>query len=412
MKLKITIILFFTATAIYSFNLPNGIYQYEMNSYVTFPDQENAYLESGIEADIYRQDSYSGFAVIVENRTFIDPIKSIRITIENNGSIYSPDVENLIGRMNRNGQFEWSSEIEEWGMVSAVSTTGSLTRITGSSNLSEYNGIYYLAAELFSYEMRVKIENGFLTMEPVEEQWFTKPSGGAGAVINQNGEFKLEVSMINHSDINYGEGIERMISHSIITVLQEGRVSENGIVYDYSRSTAIGSDLSSTDERTVLAGVYIASADISENEEINLRPDFPNPDMNRVPDWFYSEISRDNLILSSGMLRHSDQDTAIKLAEIIASANLSYQIETEIKSYLSDYFSETNVNETTKKELIEVIDQLSNTTFPFRIEREEYDNINNTAYVQVSITEEQMIMAIENRLAYTAAIELFKDAMQ
>lgn len=401
----ILVILFLSqiAISISALSLEDGIYFYDFEIVVDMLDVTKQYEAQGIDGSSLRIETYKGVAVVVKNMSFNEPTRNIDLKINNDGSITSTKYPNLTGFLDREGNISWNAEINYGMMDLGLNTTGIFRKVENHEIAgNEYDGIYHLSADVMDEEYIMKIENGFLTMTPKVINWYNTIAETAGIVINPDGTFYQEVDNINRNIVRYGEGeyADEMIIESFGGDIQEGRVGDFGVIYN--RISRVDSSTDQQSETTISShgGMKIAAVDVSRDGVRNLEIDYPPVDMSSFPDWYINPDPSINYIVAVGTFRHDDKNTALRFAQLNAQSALSYQIENQLRSSLEDYFFDSSIDETTYTLLSEVIDQTTTTSFPLHIENEIYNDSSKSAFIMLSISEEEMNTAIKERLEW------------
>lgn len=373
-----------------SINFTDGMYWYENELFCEQEDYESLYAQPGLTNDYEYRIIFTGFAVLVEDNKFIIPNENITIEIDRNGNMSSPDCSDLEGRINSNGEYYWSGTFyrnyEGIEYSEYLENSGNLVLVTNNDiSGRSLNGDYLLTEKEYFTPIVVNIKDGVLRQFPVENKPNNIDEAG-GIIVRADGSFYQRMHIINRIRMDIS-GYE-FISDSTVTTIWEGRVMESGLVFNFIRRNAAGYDTNAMEERHVASGVLVSGLNIAEDGVVSDLPNYDVPDLSNMPSWYLSPNASNDERTDTGLFIDEDEDFALRFAEITASGNLAFQIQSYVRSSLSDYISESD--DDAKVRLSEAVDQMSSLIFPVTVVNSYYNDESNTAYVQVIVSEEDI----------------------
>ncbi len=389
--LLLTIPLLFS-TQIFSQNksdnirLDDGYYLYSISRILDAVELEKIYNQSGVDVNIDVIQDFTELAIYINNRSFTDPSLGITIKVDKWGNLSSSDSPDLEGQMFSSGEMVWKGSVMEGEFIRFVENNCRLMPVSDSDHSdSSYNGVYFLDAEMFDQEMKVIIKDGFLTFEWLDSDQYKKLYGECALLVSTDGSFKYSMDILTRLTMRVST--YESITDSITTTIQDGRVSPTGgLVFNYVIRTSSGTDTMGMDNRQVYAGLKVADSEQSNGSSPVFGRISP-PDRSSCPDWYINVDYNPDKIIATGAHSNGNKETALRLAEITATSNMSYQIQTKIRSYLNDTQVSSTLNNLEIGNITEVIEQISVLFFPVTLDKSIYIPENKTAYVQVSISD-------------------------
>lgn len=396
------ILMIISLTGIYSLDLQDGYYNYSISNIVAYPDIAEQYAQDGLDGSVENIELFEGVVVYIENMSFIEPIKNIRINIDRSGNLTSDDSIDLHGNISNSGSINWKGTVDRRGTSTYVECVGNLTIVTDQEKADpSYNGVYYLSGDIHIMEIKVVIEDGIMRFEPINYEADDGESWSGRCIVDSNGNFRVYTQIVTKTVLRFpisdSETFESVTDITNI-IYQEGRISSNGIIFNYIQNDSSATDNSNSQNRYQFAGTKTHTLNYYEGENTNQAPEFPPVDLSATPEWYINPNSGPNRIAESGSFRLQNRSDALKMAQLAASGNIAFTIQASLKSSLEDY-SNINSDSINIRYFKEIIDSTSMVSFPVTIDNEYYDNNTQTAYVQVSISEEELFAAIESKIA-------------
>jgi len=377
--------------------LPDGYYKYSIKRVRDAVEVEELYKQSGADISIDVIEEFSQLAIYIKNRSFTDPSLGIKIRVDNNGYLSSSDSSDLKGQLLSSGEIKWSGTVLEGEFYRYVESSCRLVLISDNDRAdSSYDGLYLLAAEVFDKEMKVIIKDGLLTFEWIGSDQFKKLYGESAYLIDPDGSFVYNWEMLFRMIMNIGT--YESVTDSITTIIHEGRISPGGIVFCNITRSSSGTDTLGIDDRQVYAGIKISESEHSNNNSDVLSSNITPPDRTDNPNWYILPEPKPGYLVSQGSHSHSNRETALRLAEITASSNMSYQIHTEIRAFFNTYQKKSEMNDSAISGVTEVIEQISTLFFPVSLDKCIYNSNSKTAYAQVSVSQKEKESVIRKLL--------------
>ncbi len=377
---------------------PDGIYSYDFERYVDCVEVTAMYKAYGMDAyqNILKK-SY-GNAVLMQSGAFVEPETRILISISPSGKVTSPQNPSITGIYKKNGDFFFHGYYEENSQISKITINGKLMLTKESDRASEdFDGNFILTDNGTERKQKVRIENGLYLWEYEEKQeddFTTWP-----VIVASDGTIHCGFDMTVRS------GVKNM-SDMLVSSTNEsyGKVKTDGSIQIQTVTKNYGSGQSGEESRIDFSGVRGSEnlSQISKEKSTDSKikrtltktsGKMQVPKKENPPEWYSDFIPNDSdFLYGSARKSHSDKETALRIAELIAMSQIK-------SSLVQDFVSSSEAEKTmiqeadgkTKAEsrFFRAAETFSLMKIPYEVAESFFDEKTGTAYVVVRLGRSQ-----------------------
>lgn len=339
----------------------------------------------------------SGYAVYIQDKTFIEPELGLRITINPDGTVSSPDNESVSGSALSDGRIMWSGLLIQNNQTVRITQTGLLLSTPESLRASSFfDGAYFTSKDDSAEKQKLVVEKGICIWESkelIENGILPTPM-----IIRPDGSFQskftLTTSMIMGNVASTAFSTENEING---TLAIDGSV----IIKAYSSTSGVGA-LAGNDAPFVYSGEKTMS-DENLFESGRISNPFYEPNFKPVasplknanaPDWYSINVYEDNgYIIACGVKAYSDKQIALAIAQAEAAGQISSLIAVTVSGGSTFLSAESSASDSVQN-FHEAYDSVSAMNLPYKMRNSFYDESSGSAYVMIELlkSEAQKIM--------------------
>lgn len=365
--------------------LADGVYVFNTERVLRDIDFEAMYAAYGISANQTVTKKSEGNAVLMQGDSFADPESGIKLSINIDGSITSPDNSTIQGRLDMNGSVMFSGLYEENGHTILISLKGVLIYQNRDSLAgNEFNGIYKAVDSGTGRNQVIMVNNGLYRWEyetPEEGDFLPWP-----IVVEADGTFNTGFEFTARSVMpGLGETFFSTVHSS------EGKLGTGGNILIQNLTVTNGTSMVENQVPFTLEGVRVSTEDRKIFSENGI-PEFSSGEKQsaysikspkNVPGWYNEQlVSENGFYISCGSKSYDDRDTALRIAESIAAGKIISRIGLELSSSM-ETGSISSGDGVDGDRLYETISTLAAKGIPYTVTESFYDEGTGTAFVRV-----------------------------
>lgn len=400
---------FFSCASLPVISFPeDGIYSYDFERSVDCVEVTAMYKAYGLDAYQTIQKRSYGNAVLMQDRSFVEPETRILISISPIGEVYSPQNPTINGKYKRNGDFFLQGYYEENSQISKITISGKLFFTQDSERASkDYNGDFILTDNGTERKQKVKIENGLYLWEYEEkndDDFTTWP-----VIVSADGTIRCGYDMTVRSGIkNQSDMLVSSSNKSLGNVSKDGRIIIRTITNNY------GSGQSGEEKKIDFSGLRgsenLSQISKEKAEESKIRKALTKTSKKRQieikenpPEWYSDFIPNDeNYLYGSARKSHADKEIALKIAELTAVSQIKSSLVQNVVTYTQTEKALSMDNENNTKsdsKFFRAVETFSSIQIPYKIMNSFYDENTHTAYLVARLTkaEAEKILAQEEK---------------
>ncbi|MCR5725223.1 MAG: hypothetical protein K6G80_09085 [Treponema sp.] len=366
----------------------NDVYAYDFERVYTGVEQAARSRMSGYEYSQTVKKSSSGYAVSVQNRTFVVPELNLALSVDKKGAVFCDDNASVRGMLKKDGTLQWQGFVLENAQVVQITESGRLVKSERSDRAgAEFDGVYSLQNDAGG-TLVLSVQDG-LSLATVADQ--TLPFEPQPVIVYKDGSFASRFVLTTEQTLGgYGKTTFSTEYTATGALHAGGKVSMNTLtttggnvvpvssapfVYagDRSRQTIAGAE--AVDVRKKLAAAASAK---------NVPP-YPK----KVPAWYTEDTPHaDGVYTACGMKIDADETVAKAIAEAEAAGKLSSMIALQLSSEVQA--DKTMGTAGTNFALHTVTEAVSALQLDYSVLHTEYDAASGCAFVAVSMTDAQL----------------------
>ena len=361
--------------------LETGWYQYNFERTLKGIETEYDFkMSTGMDMIYEVSYNYSGVVCRFEDGTLYDPVTDLELSIEKDGFISCTENISIKGKIENDGRFFWSGQVEEYGKLNSIFVNGHLISLPPSVRGGpEYDGVYYLRDPGTGREQLAKISGGFYTWHYLDgeeagfEPWPT--------LIQPDGSFSFSVEITTVAVMGTFARTNTSAAYSFIGNVIPGKgITVEGL----TRAASQGVDQGGAPQ--IYAGTTIRTGEFP-NEKVPADIESligagkaalhgrPKPNPAKYPSWYLKPPEKPGFIYAAGEKTFAVKETAMAMAEAAAAATLLEQLKLQLESELVIYGNEggTRFDEHIRTEAFQRLN--------YRIVEQSYNEETNTAFV-------------------------------
>lgn len=366
----------------------DDVYAYDFERVYTGVEQATRSRMNGYEYFQNVKKSSHGYAVSVQNRSFVVPELNVQLSVDEKGAVFCADNASVRGMLKKDGSLQWQGFVLENGQVVQITESGRLVQSLRADRAgAEFDGVYTLQNDAGG-TLVLTVQDG-LSVATVADQKL--PFEPQPVIVYKDGSFASSFVFTTEQTLaGYGKTTFSTEYTATGALHTDGKVSMNTLtttggnvipvssapfVYagDRTRQTVAGSE--GVDVRKKLAAA--ASS--------NNVPPYPK----NIPVWYTEDTPHvDGAYTACGMKIDADEKVAKAIAEAEAAGKLSSMIALQLSSEVQA--EKTQENAKTSFALHTVTEAVSALQLDYTVLHAEYDAASNCAFVEVRLTDEQL----------------------